>query len=220
MEFDFQYIFRSRNRHDLNSLQDLLERALATNKGNKDRPHDITPGIPDHVAAFLDFVGAFDKRCLLARAFIDQKLSKSLRSGGSSSHRRGSIGDSSHHSHHSRRSHPELPGTPTPSSSTRSHTRSRTKAGRTPASDVRAEYLATLSLCHLDPRYLSPDTSPNLVILAAMHVQPKPAALLSMFAMAGYFLVRIHNRYGREYHYSDFLFHRPRIILNQKTNLS
>ncbi|KAF9048381.1 hypothetical protein BDP27DRAFT_1434237 [Rhodocollybia butyracea] len=149
MEFDFQYIFRSRNRHDLNSLQDLLERALATNKGNKDRPHDITPGIPDHVAAFLDFI---------------RKLSKSLRSGGSSSHRRGSIGDSSHHSHHSRRSHPELPGTPTPSSSTRSHTRSQTKAGRTPASDVREEYLATLSLCHLDPRYLSPDASPNLVI--------------------------------------------------------
>ncbi|KAF9059939.1 hypothetical protein BDP27DRAFT_1430693 [Rhodocollybia butyracea] len=152
MKFDFEHVFRARSYQDMAAIKESLERALLGIGDDKVILNVLPPEINDHTRAFMDFVVAFDRRCFLARAFMDQKPSKPLhQTGGSSSHRRGSVNDSSHYSRHSRRSHPDPPSTPTPAPSIHSQTKNRTNVRPTAASEVREEYLAALSLSSLTP---------------------------------------------------------------------
>jgi hypothetical protein len=142
----------------------------------------------------MDFVVAFDKRCLLARAFIDQKPSKSLPRGSSSSHRRGSVDDSSNHSRHSHRSRPDPPSTPTPAPSIHSQTKNRTNVRRTPASEVREEYLAAISpssrelpgfSSHDSQIMLFPDATKRITQLVLDGASNSPPSSVSSGPLAG-----------------------------------
>ncbi|KAF9061986.1 hypothetical protein BDP27DRAFT_1337258 [Rhodocollybia butyracea] len=156
MKFNFEHIFRARTLQEINQIRVSLERALLGIKSNDEvQPTALTQEMRDHTDAFMEFVLAFHTRCATARAIINQKPPKSAQSGGSGSYRRGSFDESSHRSHHSYRSHPNPPSTPTPAPSIHSQTRSRTNVRRTPASDVREEYLAALSLSSFHPHYPS-----------------------------------------------------------------
>jgi len=72
MTFDFEHVFRARTLREMNHIEDSLERALLGITKDDEKPSVMPQEMQDHIEAFMNFVLAFDRRCAVVRAIMNQ----------------------------------------------------------------------------------------------------------------------------------------------------